>query len=118
MDGTVMAKTLFTLSLPPWKDPSHAHLPDRQRDHAGLTFLALFQPYLRGPLPISEAYTADPIHAWDYPESEWMGLLEQVEGLRPFLPTIRQLYRMVQAQEAQEAQRNAVASRHSTEPEQ
>lgn len=86
-------------ALPAWREPVLDPLLECTPGASpGLRFLALFQPYLHGPLPVgSEESLSETICAWDHPESEWMERLESVDGLRPFLPALREVNRMVDA---------------------
>lgn len=88
-------------ALPVWDDPVMKDGPLDPGGCPGLSFLALFQPYLHSPLPelesVFEVQQEQEIDAWMYPESEWMGLLENISRLRPYLPTLRRVDRMITA---------------------
>lgn len=89
-------------ALPVWQepmsDPSTICPPDNS---PGLQFLALFQPYLFSPLPRTEIDIEDvkeqhqEFDGWARPESEWMERLETIDLLRPYLPSLRRVDRMI-----------------------
>lgn len=94
-DTEVIPPLQSCTALPLWREPMGIEIGFAPGDSPGLQFLSLFQPYLHGPLPKAVDIEED-ICAWDYPEMEWMGILERMEGFRPFLPAIRRVNRMVE----------------------
>jgi hypothetical protein len=84
--------------LPVWQEPS-MDLSTRFEPgtSSSLSFLLLFEPYLYGPLPGGLDKDNTLIHAWDYPEYEWMGLLERIPMLQPLLPVLRRVDQMITA---------------------
>lgn len=94
-DRTVISPLRSCTALPAWREPIlDPKMEFTPGSSPGLQFLVLLQPYLHGPLPGNRISDED-LCAWDYPESEWMNLLEKMEGLRPFLPALRRIHHMV-----------------------